>query len=326
MSVVGGGAVVQVVYDGPNVQVLHLPGREDLLIEIFSPKGTPIGDSHFWGRGPAEKLGFAAIGIVAKGPTWYPWVDMEPVLAAIGPIAARYGARLAVGSSMGGYAALKYGRAIGATTCLAYGPQSTIVPAEMDERFNPFVEFYREEMHQGMAVTAADVPEHVICVYDPGVEFDRRAVERIAAVAPWTSPVMVPNVGHEVIRPFAATDVFGTVVDLAVRHDVEGFRRLAQVRRRLPGQRTLSIVRNSIVRRPMLAYDLFLREVVHFPPRDARDIALALGGHFLRHASPGKARTVFRAGLDRLGADAALQAAWDEADAIVARVYAARTP
>lgn len=284
------------------------------MLGIFSPKGTIVGDGHFWGRAPAEKLGCAALGFVAKGPTWFPRADMAAALAAAAPIAAAHGATLAIGSSMGGYAALKYGRALGAPIGLAYCPNATVPMRDRVLR-----EDYRGEVpRRDVAVMADEVPDVAMCIYDPGVDFDAREVDELAAVAPWLRRVTVPNVGHEVIRPFAATEVFGAVVDLARHGDVEGLRRLAQVRRRLPGQRTLSLVRHSILRRPMLAYHLLLREIAHFPPRDAREIALALGRHFLRHASPGKARTVFRAGMDRLPGDGELRAAWEEAGAVLA--------
>ena len=135
-----------VLYDDDDLQIVCLEGRgPDILVITFSslgmfkPGGMTLADGHvFWGRQFIEKSGMSAIGFVAKRPHWFMTQGMLGAINAAKVITARYRHVVSYGSSMGGFAALKHSLALGCTSAIACGPQSTLereaLPA-LDHRY-----------------------------------------------------------------------------------------------------------------------------------------------------------------------------------------------
>ncbi|WP_267388803.1 hypothetical protein, partial [Sphingomonas sp. GC_Shp_3] len=265
------------MFDNEQIQVLYLDGPGETLMLLFSPMGTYANGVSFWGQAPSDKLGYPAIGFVAKYANWFPSEDVEAALVMCEHIIQKYSQRVAIGQSMGGYAAIKYGKLMNATVSIAFAPQATIEPSLLPTTTNRFSQFYLPRFHDGMMITKQDISQSTYCVLDPKEQFDLDAYLRIKEVAPHIQRVDVLNVGHEVIRSFASTESFKLVVDLAQRHDTCGFRSFAQKARRNPGQRSTGICLYNIYKRPMLVFSLFKREYAHMLLKDVKGISLTLG-------------------------------------------------
>lgn len=70
-----------------------------------------------------------AVHVIPRANDWYQHPDMPAVAQLVSEIATDYPRVLAYGSSMGGYAAIRFGRAVGASVAFALSPQFSIDPA-----------------------------------------------------------------------------------------------------------------------------------------------------------------------------------------------------
>jgi len=103
---------------------------------------------------------------------------MPDALAVIAEFAADWGTIVTYGSSMGGYAALRYAAALNATRAIAISPQYSIDPekAPWEDRFRDearAIDFTRETL------MAIGTDCHAIAVFDPINPCDARHVGRI---------------------------------------------------------------------------------------------------------------------------------------------------
>jgi tetratricopeptide (TPR) repeat protein len=70
-----------------------------------------------------------AVHIIPRANDWYQYPEMPAAAELVSGIAAGYRRVVAYGSSMGGYAAIRFGRAVGASVAFALSPQFSIDPA-----------------------------------------------------------------------------------------------------------------------------------------------------------------------------------------------------
>lgn len=69
-----------------------------------------------------------AVHVIGRDNSWYQYPEMPDAMAAIAAVARTYRRAVAYGSSMGGYAAIRFGGAAGAAVALAISPQFSIDP------------------------------------------------------------------------------------------------------------------------------------------------------------------------------------------------------
>ena len=104
------------------------------------------------------------IHLLSRENDWYQYPDMLDILARVRELTVGYTNVIAYGSSMGAYAAIRFGRLAGASTAFALSPQFSIDPA--------VVPFDRRWVHDGRRIKLlyeADPPPFVdtaIIVYD----------------------------------------------------------------------------------------------------------------------------------------------------------------
>ena len=106
---------------------------------------------------------------------------------------------IAYGSSMGGYAALRYSRALNANAVLAFAPQYSISPHEAP--FDPIRHtYYDPALHGDMAISKDDLVGKVFVFFDPWENIDTAHAAAIAkAGGEKVSMIRVHHVGHHVI-------------------------------------------------------------------------------------------------------------------------------
>lgn len=125
---------------------------------------------------------------------WYQYRDLPKALSILHAFASAWSRTVTYGSSMGGYAALRFAAVVGAKSSIAVGPQyspRSIVIAE-ESRFDTIIaqtEFLYEDSHR----LSASVDNYVI--YDPLLKIEERHVVEYQKDANLV-PIRIPCGGH----------------------------------------------------------------------------------------------------------------------------------
>jgi hypothetical protein len=161
-----------------------------------------FGEEYLRGRG------IDAIHVLSRNNHWYQYPELPDALAAVAAATIGYAKVIAYGSSMGGYAALRYGAACGADVGVALSPQFSVDPAIV-----PFDRRWADDVariaFRGDA--PAPLPSQYI-VYDPCDAHDRPHFELFAARSP-THGIAVPHGGHPVGGYLTETGLLGLLLE-----------------------------------------------------------------------------------------------------------------
>ncbi|RYE32315.1 MAG: hypothetical protein EOP23_12835 [Hyphomicrobiales bacterium] len=160
------------------VKAVRRPG-EDCVVTFDSFTDDPNLDRPTFGEAVLAQAGIPAIHVVNRRNTWYQEPEWRGMVAAIAAATVPYRHVLAYGSSMGGYAALRFGSMIGATSALAISPQYSLHPgkADFDTRWANAVRGNRWQPELAGPLPA-DLP--AVIVYDSAHALDRRHIDLIA--------------------------------------------------------------------------------------------------------------------------------------------------
>jgi hypothetical protein len=172
-------------------------------VVTFNELGSITNQDRFWGKEFFGKLGIASIGVITPKPNWYP---AEEIAAAIEAINFRAKGRRIVtyGHSQGGYGAIKFSAALGASAALSFCPQWSIAPDEVGHFDRRFVRFYDASLNNGRKIRPADISPNTFIFLDPFEGADVLNADLIDS--PATSRVIAPFTGHETVRIMAETD------------------------------------------------------------------------------------------------------------------------
>jgi tetratricopeptide (TPR) repeat protein len=143
-----------------------------------------------------ERAGLTAIHVLTVGNDWYQYPEIEEALAAIRKSVSGAERVLAYGSSMGGYAAVRFADAIGATHVLSLSPQYSIDPKRVaadrrwwwDQKRIAFM-----AAHNGPITCSADI----VVAYDPTIRLDDLHGQMIGRDVP-TRFLKLTYAGHPV--------------------------------------------------------------------------------------------------------------------------------
>lgn len=201
-----------------------------------------FGEQHFMSRG------IDAIHVLSRDNRWYQHPELDEALRAIAAAVPGYARVIAYGSSMGGFAALRYGARCGATVGLALSPQYTVDPAVV-----PFDRRWAQDVARIAFRQDADLPSlpEQYVVYDPRDAHDRRHFELFAERSP-TTGVPVPHGGHPVGSYLVETDMLRLLVENveAGRFDLADYVRELRRRRRRSGHYFFILAHRTPLHRP----------------------------------------------------------------------------
>ena len=171
-----------------------------------------------------------AFHVIARANDWYQHKDMLEICEAVAAAAARYSRVYAYGSSMGGYAAIRFGGLAGAHTAIALSPQFSI-----DKKSAPFeyrwdgdarrIDFSMERKLELPFVKRAFV------AYDPH-DLDKRHIELFRRRTSLIE-APIPGAGHPVTGFLAEAGLLGEFVLGVVREtlDITAIRARAEAAR-----------------------------------------------------------------------------------------------
>lgn len=199
--------------ESPLIHGYYLERGSDTLVITFNTRILDGGIPHQgWGEIRLGKLGYDVFALIDLKGLWYPERDMRVMQDFIAPHLSRYREVVTYGFSMGGYAALKYSAALGASRAYAFSPQYSIRPEDI-AGFDPrrSTEFYQAEHHDHMAIRPEDLCPEAFVVYDPFFAIDREHV-RLIARAGRIREVRACFTGHFSIRSLTETGSAGALL------------------------------------------------------------------------------------------------------------------
>lgn len=223
----------------PHTRVLFDDHGRRALAAVFcdTPAGTE--PSRIWGAPIFQKAGLSAIGFVARSPHWFFAADTVPLIERVRPVLSRFGTIVPFGWSMGGYAALKYGRMLGAAVAVAFSPQISIAPGAVGSFDRRFQSHFHAGRHDSMTIRADDLCRRSFVVYDPLDAVDRGHVRMLAALGPTVIAVPAPGGGRTGPMPLVEANLMADFLK-AVQADGTASATAAHVRSLLRRARRLS--------------------------------------------------------------------------------------
>lgn len=270
----------RIVHDDEEIRVVWHPGQSAFVLITFDDSQCHAAAHGFFADAPARKAGIATLGVVAKRPNWYPRPNMLAARDAMLDLLAPYRLRIAYGGSMGGYAAIKFSRMLGATQVIALCPQWSIDSDEC-HGIDPGWQQHFVGGMAGMGIRRDDVAGAVFVFADdtdPTERFHRR---RIAQAVGAVHGINVPLVGHHVTSIFAGTQNLLELIGGCIAADLPALYRFSRRHRRGSQVWRSAAVAAFIRRWPGQAGALIARQALHDPQILQSDPGYFLTG--LRH-------------------------------------------
>jgi tetratricopeptide (TPR) repeat protein len=184
---------------------------------------------------------------VATRANWYPAADMRPAIQALRPILNRFGERVCIGYSMGGYATIKYARLLGSDTSIALSPQYSVHPSDIPDEFEDdlkqtmaALKVDRDCIDDNMRIAADSDHGRIYAFYDNTLKADSAHIARIEAQVRLIK-VTMPYRRHFLDRCFAETPALSRLVKLCRSGSDAAVRALAQERRKIGSLRAFNI-------------------------------------------------------------------------------------
>lgn len=156
-----------ILFDGQHVQVLHFPRGSRITLLTFDIMHARANRRNAFAKALCEKLDISLVAMVPHHPCWYPAAEMRAIAPICQGILANRGNVIAYGASMGGYGALRWGKALGATHALACSPQYSIDPDDIGPQDKRFARHFDKDLHEDMTLRAEHMPPTSVVVYDP---------------------------------------------------------------------------------------------------------------------------------------------------------------
>ena len=280
-----------ILFDDDDLQVIFLEGRQSQILAVtfsslgmFKAGGGSIADGKvFWGRQFIEKTCLNAVEFVAKRPHWFVTPSMRAATAAAMEIVRRHKLVVAYGSSMGGFAALKFSKTLSSTVAISCGPQATLNNSALPSPDPRYQHYFRSDCHAMMGIGSGDVCAEAYLIYDPFCELDKMHAFAIRQQAPQVTLLPAYFAGHECVRIFGSTQAAINLVLLGAAHDKRGLKILIDSLRRRSPVRALEIALRAIERRPSLSNAILAKYEANF---DRTQRALLLSALELRSDWP----------------------------------------
>jgi Flp pilus assembly protein TadD len=236
------------VFLSERLEVLLIEGSSPYLLITFNEAGEPANGRTVWGDRMVRSADIATLGFMARSANWFPEIDMRQAVEALAPLLVRFPERVLFGHSMGGYAAVKFSRLLGATVALSFCPQYSINPADVGNFDDRYIASFHAGLHDQMRISREDVASNVYLFYDPNFDVDRKNVDLICAAAPSIRLISMTSTGHGTITAFRGTALATHLFTLVRTADMAAIRQFAASRRRLHPERASLTLRETLKR------------------------------------------------------------------------------
>lgn len=209
-------------------------------------------------------LGVTAIHVLSRGNDWYQYAETAEALEIVRRAAAGAERRVTYGSSMGGYAAIRFADRVGADEVLALQPQYSINPAvaAFDDRWRD--DARRIRWRPELDGPVVGMPRAVV-VFDP-FGIDGRHAELITREAS-VRPFRLRGGGHGIATMLNEMSLLRPLVETTLEGccDLQAFEAQVRVRRRNSPTWLSELARTQPEWRPLTALHLAKQALVLAP-------------------------------------------------------------
>jgi cytochrome c-type biogenesis protein CcmH/NrfG len=237
----------KVVFETAEVQAIFSEKTSDFLLISFAHATMPANGWRFFGANLADRHMVSTLGFVATRANWYPAADMGEAIQAIRPILNRFGERVCIGYSMGGYATIKYARLLGSDTSIALSPQYSVHPSDIPDEFEDdlketmaALKVDRDCIDEDMRIAAESGHGRIYAFYDNTLKADSTHIARIEAQVRLIK-VTMPYRRHFLDRCFAETPALSRLVKVCRTGSEAAVRALARERRKMGSLRAFNV-------------------------------------------------------------------------------------
>jgi hypothetical protein len=236
--------------------------RDAVIVSFGEMLMRPSPEKPIWAGAPLRKLGFAGIGFVAKAENWFPKDSIHNAAAAVRSRIANYPARIGYGFSMGGWAVLNYAQLFNLDISIAFSPQYSINPEEINDR--RFSRHFDPLLHKDMAIIKQKCPGFNVVVCDPHDPGDWESAQKIAHAID-TTLIPLPHVGHGSVRCITRTNTLGAIFTAAMAQDRNAIECVLKETRRNAPARASTIAHRIAHKKPRTAFAIYLKYPESFP-------------------------------------------------------------
>ena len=239
------------------------------LVITFDSLNFELGlDRPGFGQDWLSDVGYDAVHVVSRRNIWYQYREMGELFGRLREQAAKHPRAVTYGSSMGGYAAIRFAGRVGADTAIAISPQFSIAPARaaFDDRWREHahaIEFLWDEPTEEDRLL-----ETAWVFFDPH-DADRLHVDALAEHFP-VRRLPLPYAGHPAGAYLAESGQLATSVLAMIEgvFDPEVFQRGVRGARRSSGQYHFTVAQRQPRRRLRTALRL-AQEAARLAPLSA---------------------------------------------------------
>lgn len=202
----------QIIFEDEHIRVIFLKGTSSELVISFGDlisraKGLTINAEK-----SLIKYDYNVLGIMPKLKSWFPQASMQQMMESVQPILNQFEHIVGYGGSMGGYAAIKYSKLLKMNRVIAFVPQFSIDPQQVEDR--RYAEFFDVNLNRDMQIQATDLSAQAeyIVVYDPYYKEDREHYLKIKKVIPNLLTLKLPFTGHEALSVLASSSLLNDFI------------------------------------------------------------------------------------------------------------------
>jgi hypothetical protein len=251
------GAPPQIVFEDAHIRVMFKPGGSDMLLLTFGNAQNLAHGMRFYADTLVGRFGINCVGFMAHAPNFFPAPSMRAAAEALSYTLSAFAIRMAYGSSLGAYAAIKHSALLGVTHIVAFCPQWSIDPAECGAQDSGFRDLYRPEM-AGMGIRPADMAGDITIFYDPGAPSDAYHTRTICGLAERAAacrvrPCHVHHVGHHVAPVLRGSALTAALLGACYRGETARLYTLIGPARRASAERRRGVMVAAAGRHPAQA-------------------------------------------------------------------------
>ncbi|WP_199737917.1 glycosyltransferase family 32 protein [Falsigemmobacter faecalis] len=219
---------------------LYIPRSPKVLVVTFDNLDIAMNkreDRRPWGFDFIEKQGWAMLGVMAGGWTWYRDGAVSAMFERLRDegFFSRFERVVFYGASMGGYAAAAFSGAAPGADVVAISPQSTL-----DRGLVPWESRYKTAWHRdfsgpfGDAAEVSDKAARMVLLYDPFEPLDARHAARFSGdnVMRLPAPLMGHRLGSSLLQMGVLTEIILAALDGTLTP--QAFRTTLRARRSFP--------------------------------------------------------------------------------------------
>ncbi|MCU7697768.1 hypothetical protein OD757_11120 [Acinetobacter sp. AYS6] len=217
----------QIIFEDEHIRAIFLPGDSNTLVLSFGDLITRASGLSINAEKSLIKYQYNVIGIMPKQKSWFPQASMIELAKTLSPVLQGFKNIVGYGGSMGGYAAIKYSNLLNMNRVIAFVPQYSIDPDQVEDR--RYAEFFDAEANKDMQIQLQDVDagREYIIVYDPYFSTDREHYLKIKELLPNLHTIHLPFTGHEALSVLASSSLLHDFIE----HDFDEIYFYQQVRK-----------------------------------------------------------------------------------------------